>query len=73
VISETAVELEPFALEAGKKFDDDLLSKLEEKGMAVNEADKDAFVKGSAAIYEEFGKQVEGGKELIDRILALRG
>lgn len=73
IISETAVEMEPYALEAGKKFDDDLLGKIKEKGMAVNEADKDAFVKGSAAIYEEFGTKVEGGKALIDRILALRG
>lgn len=73
IIAETAEEMRPFALEAGKKFDDDLLSKLEEKGMAVNQADKDAFVKASAAIYEEFGTKVEGGKELIDQFLALRG
>lgn len=72
VISEVAVEMEPFAREAGKKFDDDLLDKLKEKGMAVNEADKDAFVKASKGIYEEFGKQVEGGQALIDQILALR-
>lgn len=73
VIGEVAVEMEPFAREAGKKFDDDLLDKLKEKGMAVNEADKDAFVKASKGIYEEFGKQVEGGQALIDEILALRG
>ena len=65
--------MRPFALEAGRNFDDDLLGKLEAKGMAVNEADKDAFVKASSAIYEDFGNQVEGGKALIDQILALRG
>lgn len=73
VISEVAVEMEPFAREAGKKFDDDLLDKLKEKGMQVNEADKDAFVKASKGIYEEFGKEVDGGQALIDQILALRG
>jgi hypothetical protein len=33
--------------------------------------DKDAFVKASAPIYEEFGKEVAGAKELIDRAVAL--
>ena len=52
VISEVAVEMEPFARKVGEDFDNDLLSKLKEKGMAVNEADKEAFVKASAGIYE---------------------
>jgi len=73
IISETAVEMEPFAREAGKNFDDDLLGKLKEKGMAVNEADKEAFVNASKGIYEEFGTSVDGGKALIDQISALRG
>ncbi len=73
VIAETAAEMESFAREAGKKFDDDLLGKLKEKGMAVNEADKEAFVEASKGIYEEFGTSVEGGKALIDQISALRG
>jgi len=72
IISETAVEMEPFARQAGKNFDDDLLGKLKEKGMAVNEADKEAFVAASKGIYEEFGTSVEGGKALIDQISALR-
>ena len=28
--------------------------------MKPNEVDKDAFIKGSATIYEEFGKEVSG-------------
>jgi TRAP-type transport system periplasmic protein len=39
--------------------------------MQVNEADKDAFIKASTKIYEEFSKEVPGGKELIDKSLAL--
>ncbi|MEQ8397935.1 TRAP transporter substrate-binding protein [Thalassobaculum sp.] len=73
IVSETAVEMEPFARKVGEDFDNDLLSKLKEKGMAVNEADKDAFVKASTGIYEEFGKQVEGGTAIVDQIQALRG
>ena len=40
-------------------------------GIAVNEADKAAFVAASKAIYEEFAKQVKGGQELIDKSLGL--
>ena len=39
--------------------------------MQVNEADKPAFIKASAKIYEEFSKEVPGGKEAIDKALAL--
>ena len=72
IIGETAVEMEPFARQAGANFDNDLLDKLKAKGMAVNEADKEAFVAASKGIYEEFGTSVEGGKALIDQISALR-
>ena len=34
--------------------------------------DKDAFVAASKPVYEEFAKEVKGGKELVDRILSLR-
>jgi TRAP-type C4-dicarboxylate transport system substrate-binding protein len=49
----------------------DLLAKLEAGGMQVNEADKAAFVKASASIYEEFGTDVDGGKALVDQALSL--
>ena len=40
--------------------------------MKVNEADKEAFIKASAAIYEEFGKEVAGGTDLIKVVQSLR-
>ncbi|MBI4641118.1 MAG: hypothetical protein HY731_10515 [Candidatus Tectomicrobia bacterium] len=40
--------------------------------MQVNEVDKEAFIKASAAIYEEFGKEIQGGAELIKLIQSLR-
>jgi TRAP-type C4-dicarboxylate transport system substrate-binding protein len=40
--------------------------------MRSNEPDKEAFIKASAAVYEEFGKQVAGGAELIKTIQSLR-
>lgn len=72
VLKETAVEMQPVALEFGAQFDKDLLAKLKQAGMKVNEADKDAFIKASKPIYEEFAKDVKGGKELIDEAMALR-
>ena len=40
--------------------------------MKVNEVDKDAFIKGSAAVYQEFGKEIPGGTDLIKLIQSLR-
>ena len=35
-------------------------------GVEVNEADKQAFIDASGAIYEEFAGSVDGGAELIE-------
>jgi TRAP-type C4-dicarboxylate transport system substrate-binding protein len=37
----------------------------------VNDADKDAFIKASKPVYDEFAKEVPGAKEVIDRAIAL--
>ena len=42
-----------------------------ESDIEVNEADKDAFIAASVPIYEEFGSEVEGGKEMIDKAISL--
>jgi TRAP-type C4-dicarboxylate transport system substrate-binding protein len=39
--------------------------------MEFNVADRDAFVEASKPIYDQFAAEVEGGAELIDRVLAL--
>lgn len=49
----------------------DLLSKLKKGGMKVNTANKKAFVKASGAIYSEFKSTVPGGKELVNKAMAL--
>jgi tripartite ATP-independent transporter DctP family solute receptor len=71
VLSDTAKEVQPAVYKIAADLEDDLLKKLKAAGMQVNEADKDAFIKASAKIYEEFSKEVPGGKELIDKALAL--
>jgi TRAP-type C4-dicarboxylate transport system substrate-binding protein len=52
--------------------DDELLGKLKQAGMQVNEVDKDAFVAASKSVYDEFGKEVPGAKAAIDQANALR-
>lgn len=72
ILADTAKEMQPVALKMGADLDKDLLTKIEKSGkIKVNEVDKDAFIKASAPIYEEFGKEVKGGKELIEQALSL--
>jgi len=66
-----AAEVGDFARETGAKMDKDLEEKMK-PSLKVNEADKDAFVKASVPIYEDFTKEVQGAKELLDRIQSLR-
>jgi tripartite ATP-independent transporter DctP family solute receptor len=71
ILQDTAVEMQPEVYKIAAGLDESLYKKLKEAGMQINDADKDAFIKASAAIYEEFAKEVPGGKELIDKSLAL--
>ncbi|MAP17835.1 MULTISPECIES: TRAP transporter substrate-binding protein [Aurantimonas] len=70
-IQDCATQASDFAYERSQQMDDELISKIEEAGVTVNEADKDAFIAASKAIYEEFGTQVEGGQKLVEDIQAL--
>jgi tripartite ATP-independent transporter DctP family solute receptor len=70
-LSDTAKEMQPVVYKIAADLDESLLKKLKDAGMQVNEADKDAFIKASKPIYDEFAQEVPGGKELIDKSLAL--
>jgi tripartite ATP-independent transporter DctP family solute receptor len=71
ILEDTAKETQAFVYEVAARDDTALLEKLKQAGMQVNEVDKDAFIAASKPIYEEFGKEVSGAKELIDRATAL--
>jgi TRAP-type transport system periplasmic protein len=71
ILADTAVEMQPEVYKIAAGLDESLLKKLKDAGMQVNEADKNAFIAASKPIYEEFSKEVPGGKELIDKSLAL--
>lgn len=55
----------------GARLDKELMGKVAPP-MKANEVDKDAFIKASASIYEDFGKEVKGGAELVKLIQSLR-
>ncbi|MEP6997083.1 MAG: TRAP transporter substrate-binding protein [Betaproteobacteria bacterium] len=71
IIEDTAKETQAFVYERAKKDDEELVAKFVAAGMKVNQADKDAFIKASKSIYEEFGADVPGSSELIEQAIAL--
>ena len=71
ILEDTARETQAYVYETATKDEADLLGKLKAGGIQVNEVDKEAFIAASRPIYEEFGKEVAGAKELIDRSVAL--
>jgi len=66
-----AVEVGDVARAEGERLDKELVDKMA-ANMKLNEVDKDAFIKASAAIYDEFGKEVPGGAEIVKHIQSLR-
>jgi tripartite ATP-independent transporter DctP family solute receptor len=70
-LESTAMEVEPFVLQLAEKLDSELADKMKQAGIAINEADKTAFVNASKTIYEEFSKEVPTGKALIDKAMGL--
>lgn len=71
ILTDVAKEMEPVAYKMAADFDRDLLEKMKKADIKVNEADKDAFVRASKAIYDEFAKEVPEGKALVDQAIAL--
>jgi tripartite ATP-independent transporter DctP family solute receptor len=70
-LTKLALAAGDFARSEGERLDRELQGKLAPP-MAANEPNKDAFIKASAGVYEEFGKQVPGGTELVKLIQSLR-
>jgi tripartite ATP-independent transporter DctP family solute receptor len=71
VLEDAARETQAYVYETAAKQEVELLGKLKASGIQVNEVDKPAFVAASKNIYEDFGKEVAGAKELIDTAVAL--
>ena len=71
ILEQSAKETQAYVYSTAARFDNELLDKMKPSGIKVNEVDKGAFVKASKSIYDDFGNQVKGAKELIDKALAL--
>ena len=70
-LEDTAKETQAYVYQTAAKDDEELLAKLKQAGMQVNDVDKETFIAASKPIYDEFGKEVAGAKEVIDRAVAL--
>ncbi len=71
ILIETAQETQSYVYDLAAQLEIDLLGKLEAGGIKVNTADKDAFIKASKPIYDDFAATVDGGAELIDTVQGL--
>ena len=70
-LEDVARETQAFVYDTARKQESELLGKLKQSGIQVNEVDKAAFIEASKPIYEEFGGEVAGAKELIDKAISL--
>ena len=71
ILEDTAKETQAFVYETAARQETELLAKLKQAGMQVNEVDKNAFIKASKGIYDDFAKEVPAAKPLIDKSIAL--
>lgn len=68
VLEQTAQQMQPVALNMGARMDKTLLAKLKQKGMKVNYIDRQAFIKASKPIYNEFETQVPDGLKMVEEV-----
>jgi len=71
ILEETAKENQAFVYEQAAALETDLLQKLKDGGIEVNEADKDAFIAASQGIYDEFSASVDGGDAMVKKAMSL--
>ena len=64
-------EVQPWTYGIAGKEEEDTKKALIAAGMQFNVADREAFVRASDPVYELFAKEVPGGRDLINRALAL--
>ncbi|MBW4961607.1 TRAP transporter substrate-binding protein [Sulfitobacter sp. CW3] len=70
-LTDCANKTQDFTYEKAAELEASLLKVIEDAGVTVNTADKDAFIEASSPIYKQFAEEVEGGQEMIDTVLGL--
>ena len=71
ILEQTAKDVQPFIYSAAERLENELVEKIKAAGTAVNEADKNAFIQASKPVYEDFGREVPGGADLVNKAVAL--
>lgn len=66
-----AAETQAVVYDTAARLETELLDVIKAAGVAVNNADNDAFIEASKPIYDEFASSVDGGSELIATVLGL--
>jgi TRAP-type transport system periplasmic protein len=69
-LREAALETQEYVYETAARLEEELLKEIA-KEVEVNEADKQAFIDASKPIYDEFAQTVDGGDELVKRVMSL--
>lgn len=70
-VATVAATIQDWSLAEGEAADMALVDKVRAAGVAVNTADKAAFIAASAPIYDAFAAQVDGGADLVRDAQAL--
>ncbi len=70
-LTDCANKTQDFTYEKAAELEATLLKEIEDAGVEVNTADKAAFIEASKPVYKEFADEVEGGQDMIDKVLGL--
>ncbi len=70
-LEKCGAETQDFVYEHAAKLETELLDVIKAAGVAVNNADNDAFIAASKPIYDEFANTVPGGADLIKKVQSL--
>ncbi|MEL6775049.1 MAG: TRAP transporter substrate-binding protein [Pseudomonadota bacterium] len=71
LLTDCGTETQEFVYQKASELETELLQVIKDAGVAVNEADKDAFIAASTPVYDEFSSTVDGGAALIEQVQGL--
>ena len=71
IVEKAAQDTQGFVYKRAAELEVSLLKVIKDAGVKVNTANRDAFVKGSAAVYKQFGDEVPTGNALIKKVSGL--
>jgi tripartite ATP-independent transporter DctP family solute receptor len=70
-LTDCANKTQDFTYVKAAELEDSLLAVIKDAGVAINTADKAAFIEASKPIYKQFADEVDGGQQMIDTVLGL--